>query len=1072
MSETAGYLRARNHIKLVVEHPRAVLAVLLLVTVVLGWRLPTLRFETSIYDMAIEDMPETIRYQSFKKEFGSEEIILIVARADDVFDPATFQQLQSLAGALGRIPGVRRVISLPGVKKEMELGREKSLSDFRALLAPATLFQKNLVSADAKTTGMTLVLDDAADKNHILEAVDDLIDQKRKGIGLYQIGLPVVSRALAEYTARDFVTLPPLAFLVICLVLLYLFRNLLGVLLPALSLLTALAWTFGLMAWTRTPLSMLTMIVPIFLIAVGTAYCMHVLSEYRRTAAEAETSAEAAYRCILATGFPTSLAVVTTVIGLGSLLLNHIPGIREFALLASFGILSMLVILFTLVPACLALAALPEPASRPISDRSDVFDRFLTRVVEINLNHQKFSLPLIAGLTLLALVGASFIRIENNPVNYFKKTTAISRRFHDVYRDLAGSFPINVALTSPEEDYFQNPEHLRMIARLQRFLDGVPGVDKTLSLADYFKLINYATNQYQPAFYRLPEEDFEVRMLKNNLMSMLGRDLFLRFMNPEFSKANIVLRTHISSTRDCLAAQAGILDYARRNLPADLDVEVTGFGVVMAHSTHLLTRGQVQSLSLTLVLVFGIMFLLFLSLRVGLIAMVPNLFPIAVNFGVMGWLGMELSAATSLIAGIAIGLAVDDTIHYLFRYNKEFKKDLDKANALKSTLAHVGRPMVFTTMAISLGFAVVMFSSFKPSSAFGLLMVVTMISALIGDLFLLPALMLHVELITIWDLLKLKLGRDPQEGIPLFQGLKRHQVHYVLLAGALKNLEPGRFLFIKGQTSDSMYAILSGALEVVELVEDEDSPPILGPRKLIARLEAGHVVGEMGMVRSCRRSATVMARTEVELLEVNARMIKRLQWLYPPTAQKFFFNLMTILCDRLENTTQRLTDSTHIDSLTGLIYRPVFLGVLEKEVHRAKRYGSPLSFFIMDLDRFQEINQRFGYEAGDRMLSEIGDLLIRQARLSDVYGRWSGHQFAGILINTPEPAARAATRRLVRILTRHTFPLDGQQVDIQVACGFACLQSGQDESMDGLIQRAADSLEEVKRGRSGTARTP
>ncbi|MEJ2096773.1 MAG: efflux RND transporter permease subunit, partial [Deltaproteobacteria bacterium] len=128
---------------------------------------------------------------------------------------------------------------------------------------------------------------------------------------------------------------------------------------------------------------------------------------------------------------------------------------------------------------------------------------------------------------------------------------------------------------------------------------------------------------------------------------------------------------------------------------------------------------QIKSLSITMIIVFGIMFMLFISAKVGLIAIVPNLFPIIVNFGIMGWFGVELSMFTSLIASIAIGLAVDDTIHYLVRYNREFRKDLNDRRALRETLRDIGRPIIFTTLTISIGFSVLTLSSFKPTAIFG-----------------------------------------------------------------------------------------------------------------------------------------------------------------------------------------------------------------------------------------------------------------------------------------------------------------------------------------------------------------
>jgi preprotein translocase subunit SecF len=305
------------------------------------------------------------------------------------------------------------------------------------------------------------------------------------------------------------------------------------------------------------------------------------------------------------------------------------------------------------------------------------------------------------------------------------------------------------------KDYYEDPEHLEMISQVQYFLDSLHGVDKTISFADYIKLVNYASNQYHSEYYSLPKESFEVRTLMNNYKTLLGQDMFDRFMNPDLSKANILLRTHISSSRDFLLIKDKILRHLQAHFPEDLRFQVTGLGIVISQSSHLLTKGQVKSISLTLVLIFGVMLLLFLSGKAALVALVPLVFPIIVNFGLMGWLGLELSVVTSLIACIAIGLAVDDIIHYLVRYNNEFKKDLDKDRALRDTIKSVGRPIIFTTLVITLGFSILTFSHFKPTALFGLMMVIIMVSSLMGDIIILPSLMLHVELITAWDLLKL-----------------------------------------------------------------------------------------------------------------------------------------------------------------------------------------------------------------------------------------------------------------------------------------------------------------------------
>ena len=888
----------------ILRRPIIVIFIIAAITFVFAWRLPDLAFKTSIYDLQIEDLPETAQYNSFKKIFGSDEIIRIVIKCDNVFDPITFRKVEQLAEAAAAVEGVRRVISLPGVKKAVDVSGNWDMEKFSAVVLPVDLFHKNLISADRKTTALTLVLKNDADPDTIIRRVRKLLDDGPKDLALYQIGMPLVSEALVKFTQKDFSRLPPLTFLLIAIILLILFRKAQYVLLPLAAMGLALVWTLGLMTYLGIPLSMLTMMVPVFLIAVGTAYCLHIVSEYLRCQQEAASPAEAVTRTYSNIALPTCLAVLTTAIGLGSLLVNRISAIQEFAIFSCFGIFSILIIVMTFLPAALSFISLPAKDSQKPMASTPLFDRFIEKIIDLNLNHQKIVLPVIGVVVLICLIGIFRMRVETNPVGYLKDGTPVKNNFNDIYQTLSGSFPINIVMGHSEGDYFEDPQHLADIARIQDFLVTLPGVDKTVSFADYLKLVNYVLNHFEPKYYTLPEEAFEVRMVMNNYTTILGEDMLNRFINSDFSKTNIVLLTHISSSQEFLNIRESTLAFVKQHFSKDLNWEVTGLGMVIAASSHQLTIGQVKSLSITMILVFGIMFILFLSSKVGLIAIIPNLFPIIINFGIMGWLGIELSMVTSLIASISIGLAVDDTIHYLARYNHEFRKDLDDERATRDTLYHVGRPITFTTITICVGFSVLIFSSFKPTAIFGVLMVITSLSALIGDLILLPSLIRHVELVTLWDLVRLKLGKEPRMGIPLFNGLSRTQVHYILMAGSLTKIDAGEVLFHKGDSSNSMYTIISGTVDVIDPVGDgkPDTPP--ESRILINQCKSGDVLGEMGFFRSAPRSATVIATSSVELLKINWKMVKRLQWLYPPTAHRFFLNLMGIVCDRLEHLTE------------------------------------------------------------------------------------------------------------------------------------------------------------------------
>jgi len=745
----------RHALQWIVQRPKRILVLFAALTLLFGWQLPRLSFQSSVYDLIVENIPEAEYYNRFKGEFGSEEIVLISITSDTLFAPRTFHRIEEMARQVARIEGVVRADSLPGIKRLIDVGHPKQLDEFERIIASVDLFWKNFLSADKRSTVIVAVVEDVKNKRPIIDAIEDILTGFEEELSLYQIGMPLVERALAAYTFKDLVRLPPVTFLVIMVILYLLFRRIRYVLLPAGSILTALVWTFGLMAWTRTSLSLLTVIVPVFLIAVGTAYCMHIIADYQTAAAAAGTVRQAVTACFGRMGLPTALAVATTVVGLASLTASRVKGVREFALFSCFGMLGLLAVVLVLLPAVLALLPPPAPRPNPSAPPRSLWDRLLGGIVAVNLRHQKPALTILAIVTCIAGIGIAFLKVETNPVDYFKQGTPIRRHFHQIHQDLAGSFPVNLVLDSKTFGYFENPAHVNQILQIQQFLDSLDGVDKTISFADFLKLVNTASNDYRRDQYRIPTEAFEVRMLINTYKSLLGQDMFARFMNLDGSKTNILLRTHLASSLDFLRLKRQIREYLDAHHPDDFDVHVTGLGMVIAQSSTIFTAGQLKSLFLTLSIIFTIMLLLFLSGKVGLAAILPNCFPIIVNFGFMGWCGIKFSVATSLVATIAVGLAVDDTIHYLVRYNREFKKDLDKDRALRDTIRQVGRPIVFTSITIAAGFAVLIFSHFEPTAIYGILMMMTMAAALIGDLILLPAVMLHVELVTAWDLLRL-----------------------------------------------------------------------------------------------------------------------------------------------------------------------------------------------------------------------------------------------------------------------------------------------------------------------------
>jgi diguanylate cyclase (GGDEF)-like protein len=286
-----------------------------------------------------------------------------------------------------------------------------------------------------------------------------------------------------------------------------------------------------------------------------------------------------------------------------------------------------------------------------------------------------------------------------------------------------------------------------------------------------------------------------------------------------------------------------------------------------------------------------------------------------------------------------------------------------------------------------------------------------MLSALVGDLVLLPILIQRVELVTLWDLVRIKMGGDTRINIPLFQGLSRAEVHSIIMAGTLKKVNAGDFLFYKGDQSESMYAVISGGFDVI----DYDSTCTLispeGIQKCIVKVGAGDILGEMGLLRAAPRSATVVATATSELLPINWKVIQRLQWLYPPTAQKFFVNMMRILCDRVERLTTCLANESQMDDLTGLSNKKGFCRCLEQEMHRAKRHQKPLMMAALEIAFLDHHSQEAPVDR-NIIMQEVSESLSANIRRCDVVGRIDTNLFVVLIPGGTDDGVRLVIERL------------------------------------------------------------
>jgi predicted RND superfamily exporter protein len=609
---------------------------------------------------------------------------------------------------------------------------------------------------------------------------------------VYANGESVFNLESTRYTTRDLTLRTGIVLLLVLTVLAIAFRSAAGVLLPVLTPLGATIWTIGFVHLTGNYLTVTTGIVPVLIIAIGTASTMHVVAHHGLEGGS--TPAEYVKLAMRKVGGAVFLAGLTTALGFSSLLTNDIVNIREMGLYSAFGITADFVLSMSLVPALLTFQ------KRPVSRLNE--DSGSPRLERLLLGLSRFAVrrrwPVVAAAVLavgLSVWGTSYLRVESNYLELLKDDDPMRVADDFIEENLTGQKVFNVYLqadpeflkrkhgTTDVKKPFFEPEILSAIEKVHDFLYPTvtcscgervavnrvePGesvgcprcrgavtapvgrprstwshrVKKVASFVDFVRQMNKASNFNDPGEYRVPDDR---KTIATYVMNHGKPKDMVPYITYDRSFTRVFIRTDIAPSNDIAVFNDELQGFCDRTFKGLADARACSTLSCIAKAQNAISWGQLKSLGLTLLCISVILVIAFRSPKIGLLALPPNLLPVAVLFGLMGAMGTNLDIGTSIVGCMGIGIAVDDTVHFLSRYLKELGLDGDVVGAIERTTATTGRPIVFTSVALALGFTVLLSSDFVPVIYLGLYTAVTMVVALIGDLVLLPALLAIVR---------------------------------------------------------------------------------------------------------------------------------------------------------------------------------------------------------------------------------------------------------------------------------------------------------------------------------------
>lgn len=855
---------------------------------------------------------ERLFYDEARRKFGSDEFILLVLDGAEVFTPAMLERIQRVTERLEADPSVLRVISLAnatqvrGIEGDIEIGAffetpptdPEALSALRAAVLSHPLYGDALVSADGRATAMVVFLEQMDEREFVNRDISGHlagIARDEAGVEVLVTGNPHIKAALGRTIVSELGLILPLVAGITALLCFLAFRSLRGVLLPVGAIGMSLVWTLGAMGWTGTPLNLVSNIIPPLLITLCFAAAMHVMSEYyevleRTPALDRAANTTAVVTVIREMGLAIFVNGVTTLLGFLSLCTSSVLAIRQFGLWSVVGVLTATVISLVFIPAMLVLLG---PPKKPHGSHGEGrLERMAVRMGRFDVRNRRLIFSLVFGVLAVAAFGITKVQVSSSFVGSFIASSPIRTTFESLNERLGGLSSFFIVVDADENQAFSRPENLRELRKLQDWLEAQPEIGSTASLADGVMLLNQAFNDNDPTAFKIPARQGLVR----ELLFFGGEDLSNGFVDGRLRTANITIRAKISDS-GAVAALMERVQARLDQLPKRLNARPTGDLVLLSHTMDDITQGMLSSSGTAFLTIYLTLCLLLTSFRVGLYALIPNLVPVAVYYGALGLTGIPLNLSTSLIGVITLGIAVDDTVHYFARFALEARRLGDEKQATLTTLRSVIRPVTFTTVGLCLGFLALTASELRNQVEFGLLSAFTLMVGWVLELTLSPAICSGVRLVTLWDVLTLDLGHEPQRSIPLFQGLTKRQARIFALMSSTVELPQGKRLFAEGDPGDEMFIIIDG--ELTAGLERE------GQRVEFNRMHRGDVVGEVALFAQ-GRSADVDVTENVRLLRFGEAELTRLRQRYPAIAAVVYANLSRILAARITNTIKTL----------------------------------------------------------------------------------------------------------------------------------------------------------------------
>lgn len=747
------------------------LLLLAAITIGLASQWKYIRFTFTEANMLPDDHPVNMQYKNFLSKFGEEGNLILLALDDpNIYTPDVLNKWIALSKELKQFKQIDAVISidnLPILVKDTatqrfithkfitkEVKTQAEADSLRQVLSERLPFYENLIYNKATNTLQTAVymnkkiVNTKARKDFILNDFIPIIEkfEQQTGLKVHTSGMPYI-RTLSAQNIMDEIGLFIIAALIsTSLIFFFFFRSFRAMLISLGVVSIAVMWVFGFLGLFDYEITILTGLIPPLVIVIGIPNCVFLINKYQQEISKHGNQAKSLVRVIGNVGNVTLLTNLTTAIGFATFIFTESTLLKQFGIIASINVLSIFFISLLFIP--IVYSYLPIPKEKHLRHLHRNWIGGLIKFIENTVKHHRIAVFAVTiGLLVASIIGIYKIKVSGSLIEDMPKSAAFFDDISFFEKNYGGIMPLEITIDTKQKNGVTKLANLKRIDELCSHIEEIPEISKPLSIVNLVKYVKQAYYNGNPKYYSLPtsqEQTFILSYIKN---SKGKANMLSAYVDSLGQTARITTFMKDIGTEKMQQIEENIYGKAQKLFPSDkYEVKITGKAYLFTKGTSYLATNLIGSLALAIFLIAVIMAYMFRSFKMIIISLIPNLLPLLITAGLMGYLGIPLKPSTILVFSIAFGISVDDTIHFLAKYRLELvARNWKISKSVYGALRETGISMFYTSVVLLSGFSVFLLSSFGGTKALGGLISTTLLFAMMTNLILLPSLLLALE---------------------------------------------------------------------------------------------------------------------------------------------------------------------------------------------------------------------------------------------------------------------------------------------------------------------------------------